>query len=85
MGSYFLLPLFDSSLQLQKGPPYIARHKQKEQTERKFSFDCGSSYHACPYPFLPTSQEIIHWLKPVGVRVSVANFDVNYGISPFFP
>ena len=30
--------------------------------------------------FLPLSQERYHWLKPVGVRISVAEFDVDYGI-----
>ena len=34
---------------------------------------------------LLTSQELIHWLIPVGLRVSVVDFDINYGVSPSFP
>ena len=34
---------------------------------------------------LPTIQEIIHRIKPVGIRISVTNFDVNYGVSMMFP
>ena len=30
--------------------------------------------------FLPPIQECYHWIKPVVIRVSVANFDVNYGV-----
>ena len=30
--------------------------------------------------FIPSSQKRYHWLKSVGIRVSVANFDVDYGI-----
>ena len=29
--------------------------------------------------FTPPIQEILHWLKTVGTRVRVAEFEVNYG------
>ena len=35
--------------------------------------------------FIPTNQELIHWLKPVGVRVSVEGFEIDYGVSMSFP
>ena len=31
--------------------------------------------------FHPPIQERRHWLKYIGIRISVANFDVNYGFS----
>ena len=30
--------------------------------------------------FLPPSQERFRWLKPVGICISVAAFDVDYGV-----
>ena len=35
--------------------------------------------------FLPPSQEHYYWFKPVGVRVSVAKFDVDYGVGMYVP
>ena len=29
--------------------------------------------------FLPPSQDLLHWLKPVGIHIYVANFDVYHG------
>ena len=34
---------------------------------------------------LPTSQDVIHWLKPVGIHTIVVDFDVNHGVSLLFP
>ena len=33
--------------------------------------------------FLPPIQERYHWLKPVGIRVSIAKFDVDYGVGMY--
>ena len=35
--------------------------------------------------FIPPRQERYHWIKPVGIRVSVAEFDVNYFIGLSVP
>ena len=34
---------------------------------------------------LPTTQELIHWLILVGIRVSITKYDVDYGVSIDFP
>ena len=35
--------------------------------------------------FLPTIQELIHCLKPIGFCISVVGFDADYGVSLLFP
>ena len=35
--------------------------------------------------FIPHIQERCHWLKPVGIRISFANFDVDCGIGMSVP
>ena len=35
--------------------------------------------------FLPPIQEHYNWIKPVGIRPSVADFDVDYGAGLSFP
>ena len=30
--------------------------------------------------FLPPFQERYHWIKPVGIRVRISEFDVDYGV-----
>ena len=35
--------------------------------------------------FLLPIQERYSWIKPIGNRVSVANYDVNYGVSTYIP
>ena len=35
--------------------------------------------------FLPTNQDILNWIKPVGIRVIVAEFDADYVIGLLFP
>ena len=34
---------------------------------------------------IPTSQEFIHCLKPVIIHVSIAEFDIDYGVSLSYP
>ena len=34
--------------------------------------------------FLSTSLELLHWLKFVGISVSVTEFDIGYGVSLSF-
>ena len=34
---------------------------------------------------LPKRQELIHWIFPVGFCVQVSKYDVNYGVSLYFP
>ena len=33
--------------------------------------------------FIPPFQERYHWLKHVGIHISVAKFDVDYGVSMY--
>ena len=33
---------------------------------------------------LPTSQEIFHWIIPIGIRVIISKSYVNYGVSLIF-
>ena len=35
--------------------------------------------------FLPTNQELIHWIKPVGICIRIVELDVDYGINLLFP
>ena len=35
--------------------------------------------------FIIPSQECYHWIKPVGIRVSIAEFDINYGVGLSVP
>ena len=35
--------------------------------------------------FISLSQDNFHWIKPVGIRTSVAKFDVGYGVGLYSP
>ena len=35
--------------------------------------------------FLPISQELIYWIKPVDICTRFAKFDVNYGVGMSLP
>ena len=34
---------------------------------------------------LPTIKDLIHWFIPVGIRVRISEFGVDYGVSLAFP
>ena len=35
--------------------------------------------------FLPPRQELIHWLKPLDICISISKFDVDDGVSLYVP
>ena len=34
---------------------------------------------------LPTTQELVHWPIPVGIHISMSEFDIHDGVSLVFP
>ena len=43
------MPWVDSILRVQSGIPYLACHREKEHTEKKFTIYCGSACRNYPY------------------------------------
>ena len=43
------MPWVDSILRVQSGIPYLACHREKEQTEKNFTIYCGSACRNYPY------------------------------------
>ena len=55
------------------------------KTVKNVSVDSGSSTVLILLDFLPPIQELRHLLIYVGIRNSIAKFDVNYGFSLYIP
>ena len=53
----FLLTWVDSNFWVQPGPPFLAYHQLKEQTDQIVYVTCGSAYHAYPSSFYPNEPE----------------------------
>ena len=53
--------------------------------DKNVSVDNESAYHSYPYEFLPSIHERHHWIKSVGIHISISKFDVYDDFSPSIP
>ena len=79
------LPWVEQNQWARQGPTSLACYQQKEKTEKIFPLLVEVLNIIILIDFLPPIQERCHWIKYVGVCVSVEKFDVDDSVSLSVP
>ena len=80
MGSLIFPPWVNWNSREWIDPPSRECHQVRGQTEKR-SISRGSSYCTCNFFLPPTIQELIHWFNLLGISISIAESDVDDGVS----
>ena len=85
MGSSIFATMSQIIFETKPEVPSLAYHLQKEKTEEIFPLIVAVLTVIIIIDFLPPIQERRHLLKSVGIRISVAKFEINDGVSLSVP